>query len=210
MDERFNFLKYHLHSNWKTRDHHHWHYVKNCVEQISFQVFHQRARGVLDYHPNQTYVRDPFEMLDKPMNLEIRRGTYGWIAQHWRPVWRLHQQLNHDLTSDPNSNKWLDTLIKSKQHVHLGVAPHRDGNIIFYEPMQKANIHNRQFTSVFRDDTKKSLPDLGPSRCLSMEDITASCEGMVRLLKNPMPRKAAGPDDFLWCYSKRQQQILFR
>ena len=61
--------------------------------------------------------------------------------------------------------------------------------------MQKANIVNRQFISVFADDTKKSLPDLGPSQYPSIEDITVSCEGVVKLLKNLKLHKAAGPYD---------------
>ena len=48
------------------------------------------------------------------------------------------------LTSDPNGNKQLGALIKSKQHDHLGVAPLKEGNIIYCDPMQKANILNRQ------------------------------------------------------------------
>ena len=44
-------------------------------------------------------------------------------------------------------------------------------------------------------DTKTSIPDLGPSQYPSMEDITVSCKGVVKLLKNLKPHKAAGPDD---------------
>ena len=99
------------------------------------------------------------------------------------------------LTSDPNGNKRLGALIKSKQHDHLGVAPLKEGNIIYCDPIQKANIINRQFISVFTDDTKTSLPDLGPSQYPSMEDITVSCEGVVKQLKILKPHKAAGPDD---------------
>ena len=99
------------------------------------------------------------------------------------------------LTSDPNGNKRFCALIKPKQHDHLGVAPLKEGNIICCDPMQNAKIRSRQFTSVFTDDTKTSLPDLGPCPYPSMEDITVSCEGVVKLLKNLNPQKAAGPDD---------------
>ena len=99
------------------------------------------------------------------------------------------------LTSDPNGNKRLGALIKSKQHDHLCVAPLKEGSIIYCDPIQKANILNRQFISVFTDDTKTSFPDLGSSQYASMEDITVSCKGVVKLLKNLKPHKAAGPDD---------------
>ena len=99
------------------------------------------------------------------------------------------------LTSDPNGNKRLGALIKSKQHDHLGVAPLKEGNIIYCDPIQKANILNLQFISVFTDDTKTSIPDLRPSQYPCMEDMTVSCKGVVKLLKDLKPHKAAGPDD---------------
>ena len=34
-----------------------------------------------------------------------------------------------------------------------------------------------------------------PSQYPSMEDISVSCKGVVKLLKYPKPHKAAGPDD---------------
>ena len=99
------------------------------------------------------------------------------------------------LTSDPNGNKRLGALIKSRQHDHPCVAPLKEGNIIYCDPIQQANILNCQFISVFTDDTKTSLPDLGPSQYPNMEDINVSCEGVVKPLKNLKPHKAAGPDD---------------
>ena len=57
------------------------------------------------------------------------------------------------------------------------------------------SIHPILNKSVFTDDTKTSIPDLGPSQYLSMEDITVSCKGVVKLLKKLKPHKAAGPDD---------------
>ena len=99
------------------------------------------------------------------------------------------------LTSAPNGNKRLCALIKSMQHDHLGVAPLMEDSIIYCGPIQKANILNRQFISVFTDDTKTSLPYLGPCQYPRMEDITESCEGVAKLLKNLKPHKAAGSDD---------------
>ena len=76
------------------------------------------------------------------------------------------------LTSDPNGNKRLSAIIKSRQHNHLGVTPLKKGNLIYCDHIQKESILNHQFISVFTDDTKTSFQDLGPSPYLSMEDIT--------------------------------------
>ena len=56
------------------------------------------------------------------------------------------------------------------------------GNIIYCDPIQKENILNRQFVSVFTYDTKTSFPDLGPSQYPSIEDITVSCKGVAKQL----------------------------
>ena len=98
-------------------------------------------------------------------------------------------------TSAPNGNKRLGALIESEKYDHPGVAPLKEGNIIYCDPIQKANILNRQFISVFTNDTKTSLPELGPSQYPCMDIITIPCEGAVKLLKNHKPHKATGPDD---------------
>ena len=108
--------------------------------------------------------------------LDLKRATQKTCREAY------NNYLVKTLTSDPNGNKRLGALIKSKQHDHLGVAPLKEGNIIYYDPIQKASILNRQFNSVFTDDTKTSLPELGPSQYPSMEDITVSCDGVVKPL----------------------------
>ena len=94
-----------------------------------------------------------------------------------------------------NQDKRLRAIIRSGQHDHLGVAPLKEGNITSLDPMQKENILNREFISVFTDDTKTTLPEVGPSPSPRMVDIDVSCEGVVKPLMKLKPHKAAGPDD---------------
>ena len=47
-----------------------------------------------------------------------------------------------------------------------------------------------------------SLPDLGPSPYPGMEDITVSCESVVKLMKTLKPHKTVGPDDIPLMISK--------
>ena len=153
---------------------------------------------MLDYHLNETYVPAKSESLPKRQTKKSRVWERYLILK--RATQKTCREANNNyliktLTSDPNGNKRFGALIKSKQHDHLGVAPLKEGNIIYCDPIQKANIFNRQFIYVFTDDTKTSIPDLGPSQYPSMEDITVSCKGVVKLLKNLKPHKAAGPDD---------------
>ena len=119
----------------------------------------------------------------------LKRATHKTCREAY------NNYLVKNLASDPNGNKRLGALIKSKQHDHLGVAPLMEGDIIYCEPMQRANILNRQYISVFTDDTNTSLSVLGLNQCPSVENITVSCQGLDKQLKNLRPHKDAGPND---------------
>jgi hypothetical protein len=97
------------------------------------------------------------------------------------------------ITSEPG-NKKLGALIKSKRRDQSGVAPLRDGDVLQSDPKFKANILNRQFAAVFTDEGSSELPDMGTSKHPSMVDISVSCSGVAKLLRNLKPHKAAGPD----------------
>ena len=145
---------------------------------------------MLDYHLLcHQKARQTNKSRDWERYLSLKRATQKTCREAY------NNYLIKTLTSDPNGNKRLGALIKSKHHDHLGVAPLKEGNIIYCDLIQKANILNRQFISVFTDDTKTSLPELGPSQYPSMEDITVSCEGVFKPLKNLKLHKAARPDD---------------
>ena len=62
-------------------------------------------------------------------------------------------------------------------------------------PYKNKIILNRQFTSVFTNDTNSSLTDLGPSLYPRMDDIAECCKDAIKIMKNLEPHKAAGPDD---------------
>ena len=84
--------------------------------------------------------------------------------------------------------------VKSKRCEATGVSPLKQNGITHINPKAKANILNNQFASVFTIDGTSDLPDLGPSPYPSMEDITITNQGIVKLLKNLNPHKATGPD----------------
>ena len=91
-------------------------------------------------------------------------------------------------------NKKLGALIKSKRTDQMGVAPLKDNGLLHADPKTKANILNRQFTSVFSVDDGSPVPDLGNSQHPSMDNITVDQNGVIKLLKNIKPFSASGPD----------------
>ena len=53
--------------------------------------------------------------------------------------------------------------IKSLKNDSCGVAPLRDDGVLKSNPKEKAEVLNKQFSSVFTNDTNSSYPDLGNS-----------------------------------------------
>ena len=124
-----------------------------------------------------------FQRLKKEAQLTCRRAYYKFTYDV------IH--------SDPASrrNKKLGALIKSKRLDNLGVAPLKDRGFIHCDPRTKANILNRQFTSVFSTDDGSRLPDLPDVHHPVMEDITVCQNGIIKLLRNLKAFTASGPDD---------------
>ena len=69
----------------------------------------------------------------------------------------------------------------------------RDG-ITHSRSLDKANILNDQFVSVFSNEDKSNLHNFGPSPYKDMPDIHISSAGVEKLLANAKPHNATGPD----------------
>jgi len=84
--------------------------------------------------------------------------------------------------------------IKSLRNESCGVAPLREDGILKSSSSDKAEILNRQFSSVFINDTSTFQSDLGPSPFTDMTNINVTQAGVFKLLSGLKPHKAAGPD----------------
>ena len=86
--------------------------------------------------------------------------------------------------------------ISSRKCDNNGVAPLRNTDgLIYSDAKSKADILNNQFSSVFTQEPKDNLPDLGISTHPEMTPITINEAGVWKLLQNIKPHKAAGPDN---------------
>ena len=92
-----------------------------------------------------------------------------------------------------NTSKKFWSFIKSQRQENIGVAPLRENGILFSDTSQKAEILNKQFSSVFTSETTPA-PSLGNSPHPSMPDIKVTESGVLKLLSNLNPNKAQGPD----------------
>ena len=110
---------------------------------------------------------------------------------------KAYNKFTYDIIhSDPGSkrNKRLGALIKSKRCDNIGVSPLKDQGFLHSDPKTKANILNKQFTSVFSVDDGSPLPDLPDDHHPTMDNITVCQNGVIKLLRNLKPFTASGPD----------------
>ena len=116
----------------------------------------------------------------------------------------------------PVTEKKLFSFLKNSRRDQEGIPPLKENDTLFTETHAKANLCNRQFQSVFTCKSPLSLsrfphmkvqdlvddgslplgsvPDTNFSSVPVMPDLDISLNGILKLLKNLKPGKAAGPD----------------
>ena len=99
------------------------------------------------------------------------------------------------LTNDNQNSKGFWSFIKSRKKDHSGVDPLKKDDLTFSDSVNKANIMDDQVCSVFTKEDISDLPDLGPSSTLSVPPIKVNIKGVLKLLNDIKPHKAAGPDN---------------
>ena len=88
----------------------------------------------------------------------------------------------------------MSLVLKSKKCDQMGVAPLKHEGIIYSDNKTKAEILNKQFSSVFTVEPDGDLPDLGPSPHSPVSHIQVQEKGVYKLLNRLKPNKASGPD----------------
>ena len=87
------------------------------------------------------------------------------------------------------------SFVKSLLKDNSGVAPLKDQGKMQGDQVDKANILNRQYESVFTKETEdEQTPVLQGNPYPEMPNIKISQEGVLKLLKKINPNKVSGPD----------------
>ena len=94
-----------------------------------------------------------------------------------------------------DGNKGLWRYIKNKKKSSSGVGTLTANGTTGVSPLEKAEMLNQQFTSVFTSDEANTTPDLGPSPFPAMPQILIAEKGVCSLLNNLNPKKASGADN---------------
>ena len=86
------------------------------------------------------------------------------------------------------------SFVKSLKKDAFGINSLRENGILKTDTLDKANICNRQFESVFTREPDTEIPSKGTSPFTSMGEITVDPKGVLKLLNNLNIHKASGPD----------------
>ena len=103
----------------------------------------------------------------------------------------VSNMLSEDFDSNP---KRFWAFIKNKRNESSGVAPLEKDGVIHTEPVNKANILNTQFASVFTTEDEDNVPDKEGECHTPIPELTITQDGVLKLLQNINPHKATGPD----------------
>ena len=88
-------------------------------------------------------------------------------------------------------------LHQNRRKDNIGVGSlHCDG-LVYTDSLDKANVLNRHFSSVFTIKDTSYLPTVHECNIPAMHSITISFAGVAKLLSDVKPFKASGPDDIL-------------
>ena len=107
------------------------------------------------------------------------------------------EYINNIISPESTANpKNLKGFINSKKCDNCGVSPLKSTNGVMYsDSVNKANILNEQFSSVFnKNEDTSTIKDKGPSPFTPMKPITVSTDGVRKLLNGLNIHKATGPD----------------
>ena len=106
----------------------------------------------------------------------------------------LNNYLNN-IFSEDKGNKQFWSYIKSRRKETVGIASLRNENgITVTSSQEKANILNRQFTSVFNPRNAEPIPYL-PWQHPKMKPVDFLAAGIEKLLRDLDTTKSSGPDN---------------
>ncbi|WAR00573.1 RTJK-like protein, partial [Mya arenaria] len=113
---------------------------------------------------------------------------------YWKHVEDLIEGDDDELDQPPKKQKKFWAYIKALRKDSCGIAPLKDKGKLHNEPIDKANILNQQYQSVFIQENNSNTPTPDGDPYPSMNDIEVTPEGVLALLKKLNPNKATGPD----------------
>ena len=123
--------------------------------------------------------------------------TYNIQKQIRNAYWLYIESVIFTGDSQPCSNKKFYSFVKHNKTEQCGVAPLKQQGLTYSDPVDKANILNRQFESVFSKPQPLKLAKQATASIYTpkMQIIDISIGGVDKVLQGLSPNKASGPDE---------------
>ena len=153
--------------------------IRNLIQKE--KRFHRKARDSPTYRNIARYKR-----LKSSIQLLKRRSYWNYINSIIEC---------DDNTKRPSTQKRFWHYVKSLKKDASGVSPLKVNGKLFSDNKEKANILNQQYQSVFTKENPNEIPIPSGIRFPSMPEISVSCTGVEKLLRQINPNKASGPDE---------------
>ena len=140
------------------------------------QRVHNRARR---FHRENDW--SEYKLLQKEVDEKLKHQHKSYIS---------------NLISASNNKKSLWYYLKTKRQGYCGISTLKnpqDGHTVT-DPLEKANILNQHFKSVFTTDDNITIPDKGPSLFPSLPQFQITEQRVYNILSNCDASKSPGPD----------------
>ena len=106
-----------------------------------------------------------------------------------------NQYFKHLLNPNSESgHKRLWTFIKSKRQDNIGIASLEVNSTTYTDDLDKANILNNYFSTVFTTEDTSNLPSMEDSTYPAIDSLNITVVGVSNLLHDLEVHKACGPD----------------
>ena len=106
-----------------------------------------------------------------------------------------NQYFKHLLNPNSESgHKRLWTYIKSKRQDNIGIASLEVNSTTYTDDLDKANILNNYFSTVFTKEDTSNLPSMEDSAYPTIDSLNLTVDGVSNLLHDLEVHKACGPD----------------
>ena len=129
---------------------------------------------------------EKFKNQKKKVQSDIRKSYWCHVEDNI-----LEEKAEEDFK---NTQKKFWKHIKSVKKDRTGTAPLKENGLLYSDPKSKADILNRQYQSVFSHEDLNNIPEPDEPEFPAMSEITATEDGVFKLLTELKENKASGPD----------------
>ena len=156
---------------------------KPWITREVLTTIHRRNRAFKSWKRNPT--------LDNHKRYVALKG----ICQRMqRQAYKLYTESLFDPQDEKHSQTKFWQFVKLKRKDSCGIAPMRKEGILISDSSGKANVLNRQYSSVFTPIKEEVIPSSPQPGISKMPHIFVEPEGVKKLLSSLNPNKAASPD----------------